>query len=412
MKSSLMPATGQTSYYHADSAPLLPVQSEQFVPIRATAGEPVPDPGLSLAQMLGDVSKAHAQSPDDWARSVTNVLRDAATDHRARNGFYAAQCDALGVDPGAIHGVGALQKLPLLPIAMFKRPDAQVLLTCSLSAVETETSSSGTSGVPSLARRNTETVTRALVGLTGTYREFFSLSGGAGLFLNPSDAGASEMGLLKDFNILNSVFDHHTFLDGDQTFDPREALAELQKWKGRMTRHIVGPPFLIRRFLKFLEHEKINLRLDPYSMVITLGGWKKYAAEAIPAQDFRERCRDLLAVRPANVRDMYGMVESNMLAVECHLHRKHVPPWSYVSIRDSGDVGRELAPGNAGTIAILDALNTSYPGFLLTDDVGDVETGTCGCGRTGQVLNFHRRGKGGGFGHCPVDVESYRGRDA
>jgi long-chain-fatty-acid---luciferin-component ligase len=104
---------------------------------------------------------------------------------------------------------------------------------------------------------------------------------------------------------------------------------------------------------------------------------------------------------------MYGMIESNMLAVECHLHRKHVPPWCYISIRDPGQIGKELAPGETGTIAILDALSTSYPGFLLTDDMGDVETGTCGCGRTGQVINFRRRGQGGELGHCPVSIERY-----
>ncbi|MFF5793623.1 acyl-protein synthetase [Paeniglutamicibacter sp. NPDC012692] len=366
---------------------------------------------LSLSQMLGNVSEAHVQSPEDWARSLTVVLRDAAIYHQAGNGFYRAQCDALGVDPAAIKDINDLQDLPLLPIGMFKRPDAQVLLTCSLADVETETSSSGTRGAPSVALRNSETVTRALVGLIGTYREFFSLSGGAGLFLNPSDPESSEMGLLKDFNILNSVFDDHAYLVADQAFDAKEALEQLGRWKGHMTRHIVCPPFLISRLLRFLEQENFNMRLDPYSMIITLGGWKRHTAEAIPAEDLRERCHDRLAVRPGNVRDMYGMIESNMLAVECQLHRKHVPPWCYISIRDPAQIGKELAPGGTGTIAVLDALNTSYPGFLLTDDLGDVETGTCGCGRTGQVVNFRGRGQGGGLGHCPVSIERYLGSE-
>ncbi|MCG2623162.1 acyl-protein synthetase [Arthrobacter sp. I2-34] len=364
---------------------------------------------FSLPQMLGNVSKAYVQSPDDWARSVTDVLRDAAIYHQAGNGFYRAQCDALGVDPAAINDINDLQDLPLLPVGMFKRPDAQVLLTCSLADVETETRSSGTRGAPSVAPRNSETLTLALIGLIGTYREFFSLSGGAGLFLNPSDPEASEMGLLKDLNILNSVFDHHAYLVADQAFDVSEALEHLRRWKGHMTRHIVGPPFLIGRLLRFVEREKINVHLDPYSMIITLGGWKRYTAEAIPDEGFRERCHDLLGVRTENVRDMYGLIESNMLAVECHLHRKHVPPWCYISIRDPGQSGMELAPGETGTIAVLDALSTSYPGFLLTDDMGDVETGTCGCGRTGQVINFRGRGHGGGLGHCPVSIERYLG---
>jgi long-chain-fatty-acid---luciferin-component ligase len=361
---------------------------------------------MSLSQILGDVSAAHHQSPEDWARSVTTVLREAAIHHTARNGFYRAQCDAVGADPAGVHELGDLQRLPLLPVSLFKRPDARVLLTCSLAEVETESHSTGTSGVSSVVRRNAETVTRALVGLTGTYREFFGLSGGAGLFLTPSSAEAPGNGMVRVFTILNGVLDDRAYLVRDDVFDPAEALECLRRWKGRMTRHIIGPPFLVRRFLRFLEHEGINVFLDPYSMVITLGGWKRYPGDAVSAEDFRDQCHHRLGVRRENVRDMYGLIESNLLAVECHLHRKHVPPWCHVSVRDVHDV-REAAPGRTGIIAVLDALNTSFPGFLLTDDVGDVETGTCACGRTGQVITFRHRRQGAEPGRCAVSIERY-----
>jgi long-chain-fatty-acid---luciferin-component ligase len=364
---------------------------------------------FSLSQILGDVSAAHHQAPDDWARSVTTVVRDAAIYHTARNGFYRAQCDAVGVDPATLHALEDLQRLPLLPVGLFKRADARVLLTCSLSKVETEARSTGTSGVSSVVRRDAETVTRALVGLTGTYREFFGLSGGAGLFLSPSSADAPENGMAKVFNILNGILDDHAYLVSDNVFDPADALEYLRKWKGLMTRHIIGPPFLVRRFLRFLELEGINVFLDPYSMVITLGGWKRYPGEAVSAEDFRDECHHRLGVSRENVRDMYGLIESDLLAVECHLHRKHVPPWCYVSIRDVHDISREVAPGQAGMIAVLDALNTSYPGFLLTDDVGEVETGTCACGRTGQVITFRHRRQGGELGRSAVSIERYLG---
>jgi long-chain-fatty-acid---luciferin-component ligase len=364
---------------------------------------------FSLSQILGDVSAAHHQTPDDWARSVTTVVRDAAIYHASRNGFYRAQCDAAAVDPAALHELGDLQRLPLLPVSLFKRPDARVLLTCALAKVETEARSTGTSGVSSLVRRDAETVTRALVGLTGTYREFFGLSGGAGLFLSPSSADAPENGMAKVFNILNGILDDHAYLVSDNVFDPADALEYLRKWKGHMTRHIIGPPFLVRRFLRYLEIEGINVFLDPYSMVITLGGWKRYPGEAVSADDFRDQCHHRLGVSRENVRDMYGLIESDLLAVECHLHRKHVPPWCYVSIRDLHDVNREVAPGHTGMIAVLDALNTSYPGFLLTDDVGEVETGTCACGRTGQVITFRHRRQGADLGRNAVSIERYLG---
>ena len=136
--------------------------------------------------------------------------------------------------------------------------------------------------------------------------------------------------------------------------------------------------------------------------------WRRIRGVRLVATDLDWSHGKWPEVRGTGESLLMAMIESNMLAVECHLHRKHVPPWCYISIRDPDQIGKELAPGE-GAIAVLDALNTSYPGFLLTDDVGDVETGTCGCGRTGQVINFRGRGPGGGLGHCPVSIERYLG---
>lgn len=362
---------------------------------------------LTLPEMLGDVRSAFSQDPADWEESITTAIRNEAIHHVSRNGFYRAQCEAVGFDPSSIHQIGDLRNLPLLPVGMFKRPDAHVLLSCSLEDIETEIRSTGTSGVPSVARRDATTVTRALIGLSATYRDFFALSKGAGLFLSPSTAEAPEMGMVKVFNILNGAFDHHAYLVEDYAFEPEEAVAYLARWEGKMTRHIIGPPFLIGRFLRYLELEEIPIALDPDSMVITLGGWKRYTGESISPVDFREKCQKFLGIASRNVRDMYGMIESNMLALECEYHNKHVPPWAYVSVRDVEDTNSEVRSGETGIIAVLDALNTSYPGFILSDDVGEVEFGTCKCGRTGQMVAFRRRRQGAELGCCAVSIERY-----
>lgn len=362
---------------------------------------------LKLSEMLSDLTTAYSQSPSEWENSLTAALREAAAEHISKNGFYQAQCDALDFTPSQITGISDLQQLPLLPVSMFKRPDAHVLLSCSLGDIETEIRSTGTSGVPSVARRDSATVTRALLAISGTYRNFFGLSNGAGLFLSPSTAEVPEMGMVKVFNILNGVFDDHAYLVEDYAFEPEEAVEYLKRWEGQMTRHIVGPPFLIGRFLRYLELEDIDISLDSNSMVITLGGWKRYTGESISPELFRESCNKFLGVDPKNVRDMYGMIESNMLAVECENHKKHVPPWCYISVRDVEDVNREVSKGETGVIGVLDALNSSYPGFILSDDVGDVEFGVCQCGRIGQTVTFRRRRQGAELGCCAVSIEKY-----
>lgn len=362
---------------------------------------------MQLATMLGAPGTASRMPQQMWETTVAAVLGDAFRYHFDRNAFFRAQCDAEGVSPERVVSRADLPKIPLLPVSMFKRPDAHVLLTAALTDIELEIRSTGTGGVPSVARRDTETVTRAVTGIFGSYRDFFALSKGAGLFLCPSTAETPEMGMVKVFNLLNGVFDDHVYLVKDYAFDPDEALEYLKKWDGEMTRHIVGPPFLINRLLRYLELEEIEVKLDPESMVITLGGWKRYTGESISREDFDGKIERYLGVAPDRIRDMYGMIESNMLAVECEHHRKHVPPWCYVSIRDVTDPSVELPAGQTGGIAILDALNTAYPGFLLSDDVGEVDESPCPCGRTGQTVSFRRRRQGAELGCCAVSIEKF-----
>src|SRR5262249_55978042 len=103
----------------------------------------------------------------------------------------------------------------------------------------------------------------------------------------------------------------------------------------------------------------------------------------------------------------YGMIESNLLAVECEHHRKHLSPWCHVTVRDIDDFAVELPAGQVGVIGILDALSQSYPGFLLSEDVGRIEDGECPCGRSGQVISFVRGLQGAELGCCAVTIERH-----
>ncbi|HPX36278.1 MAG TPA: acyl-protein synthetase [Mycobacterium sp.] len=360
---------------------------------------------MNLAAMVGMPGEALRVPRHQWRASLTEAVRAAFAYHYANNDFYRAQCAA--VSPADIDDFADLHRIPLLPVGMFKQAGAHVLLTVGLADIETEIRSTGTSGVPSVARRDALTTTRASIGILGGYRDFFGISDGAGLFLCPSPAEVPEMGMVKVFNLMTAMLDDHRYLVQEYSFDPEEALAYLNKWEGRMTRHIIGPPFIIARFMRFLELESIPLALDPDSMIIMLGGWKQYTGRSISRAEFDDKARRFLGVDPSRIRDMYGMIESNMLAIECEHRRKHVPPWCYVSIRDITDPAIELKSGKTGGIAILDAINTAYPGFLLSDDVGEVDDSDCPCGRTGQTVRFRRRRQGAELGCCAVSIEKY-----
>ena len=360
---------------------------------------------LTLAEMICELETASRLADADRREATVRLVTRLFAYHYERNSFYRSLCEDADVDPGKIATTSDLAAIPLLAVRLFKESGAHLLLSRPLEEVELEIRSTGTSGVPSVARRDSTTTTAVALALTAQYREFFTVSGGAGLFLCPSPAENPEMGLAKVLNLFCGLLDESHYALRGYSFRPDEAAEFLAKRQGSSLRHIFGPPFLVNRLLDHLQERGGGPKLDEDSLVIMLGGWKRYTGGTIDERRFRTKASDLLGISPANVRDMYGLIESDMLAIECEHHRKHVPPWCHVSVRDIADPSKEVRNGARGVIAILSGLNTSYPGFILTEDVGVRTEGRCECGRRGQMVTFSRRLKGAEVGCCAVNIE-------
>ncbi len=360
---------------------------------------------MTLAEMICELESASRLPDADRRESTARLVLRLFAYHYEVNSFYRSRCEEAGVDPGTVSTGRGLVAIPLLPVGLFKQSNAHVLMSRPLDEVELEIRSTGTSGVPSVARRDTRTTTSAALALLAQYREFFSISGGAGLFLCQSPAENPEMGLAKVFNLFCGLLDRSHYALHGYSFREDEAVAFLAREQGRSLRHVFGPPFLVNRLLDFLVKSGSELKLDEDSLVVTLGGWKRYTGTTIDERRFREKAARCLGIAPANIRDMYGLIESDMLAIECEHHNKHVPPWCHVSVRDITDPSKEVRDGVRGVIAVLSGLNTSYPAFILTEDVGIRSDGACECGRRGQMVAFSRRLKGAEVGCCAVNIE-------
>jgi long-chain-fatty-acid---luciferin-component ligase len=379
-------------------------------PTDATPGGPARQPPSwnNVEAVIGNLALAFRLPKAQQDALKVALVRAALACHYPTNPHFRRLCDANRLAPADLQRVDDLRRVPLVPVQAFKRPDARFLLSVPLGAIDLELQSTGTGGIPSVARRDAVTTTRACLALLALYREFFGIAHGVGLFLCPAPAEAPEMGMVKVFNLFAGLLDDRAYLVRDFAFQPQQALAYLQAWAGRQTRHLFGPPFLIARLLHYLEEKGLRLPLDPDSFAITLGGWKRFNRERIGRPSFDGKLQEHLGLQPGNIRDMYGLIESNLLAVECEHHRKHVPPWCHVTVRDVHDVAVEVPPGHAGVFGILDTLSRAYPGFLLSDDVGRVESEQeCPCGRTGQVLSFLGRLRGAGPGCCAVTIERF-----
>jgi len=363
---------------------------------------------VTVENVVGNIHDVFRLPLEAMEELQLQLMRDKFRFHYENSRFYHKLCTGRQVTPDDLATYEDLDKIPLIPVRYFKQPEAHLLLTLPLREIEFEMRSTGTGGIPSVSRRDRRTVDISLQFLAGLYREFFGFSRGAGLMLCPSTDEMPEMGMVKVLNILRGMFDASEYLVRRASFKPEQAIEFLNRWEGIHTRHIVGPPFLINRFLQYLADNNTPLQLDRGSRIITIGGWKRFTAEKISRELFNERCATYLGIQPNRVADVYGLVEANMLAIECEMGNKHIPPWVYAGLRDPQNLEAPAKPGKPGALVIMDPTSYAYPCFLQTEDVVQLRKAEpCGCGRSGTYLDFVERLPGAELGCCAVNLERF-----
>ncbi len=360
-------------------------------------------PVSALAGSVGDLYRL----PLEQQNEIKGLLiADAFKFHFRENAFYREQCLSKGVTADAINGFEDLHKIPLINIQKFKSASSHELLSRPLNHIEHEMRSTGTSGIPSIARRCRRTVDYGVLSVFAMFREFFGISKGAGLYLCPSTEEIPEMGMIKALNMLAGLLDTHRFMVKQERMIPEQAVAQLGEWENQFTRHLIGPPFLIHRLISYLKATDTRLKLDRDTLVITLGGWKRFTGQMISRREFNEQCAEYLGIAPTQVRDVYALVESNILAVEDEHQVKHVAPYGYFSVRDPKNLSQEVPVGEQGQLVIFDPLSLATPGMILTEDVVRLLPMESPSGRTGQLVQYIMRAPAAQeFGCCAVNLE-------
>jgi long-chain-fatty-acid---luciferin-component ligase len=222
----------------------------------------------------------------------------------------------------------------------------------------------------------------------------------------PSPEEVPEMGMIKVSNMLTGLVDTSKYIVRKAIFDPQEAIALLTQWENDHTRHIVGPPFLVHKLVQYLKEHDIRLKLDRETIIINMGGWKRFTGEQIPREEYNRECAEYLGIQPDQIRDIYGLIEGNMMAIECSHHWKHVPPWVHFSVRELDDLRKEIHDGRRGVLAIIDPTCLAYPAYILTEDMVHLDDESpCPCGRNGQRVNFVARVTGSELGCCAINLD-------
>ncbi|MBA2943886.1 LuxE family acyl-protein synthetase [Paenibacillus sp. CGMCC 1.16610] len=362
------------------------------------------DPVGSVIASIKSIYQLPAESQNEMK---LELIKQSFQYHYMHNALYNKICKEKGVALTDFQCIEDVASIPAIGIGKFKDVNAHLLLTKPIHELEHELRSTGTSGIPSISRRDEQTLTRSVLSIFSMFREMFGFFGGAAVYLAPSAEEMPEMGLVKLINMFSGLLDSNRFFISGHAFDAEAVIHQLKDWQHVHTRHIIGPPFLVERLAAYIEEHQMHIHLDKQTQIITLGGWRSFTGREIDQSKFRERMARIFGVHQGQVRDMFGLVETNFMAIECEHHAKHVPPWVHFSIRNLDKLEQEVTHGEPGRLVVYDPTSLSYPGFILTDDLVYLDPNPCSCGRNGQVVNYMYRIKGAEVGCCAINLEKF-----
>jgi len=329
-------------------------------------------------------------SPANRALFVES-FRETAAAHYQGNAVFRAFWDDAGLKPESIQTEADLVKVPPIMVHLFKErelcsvPRDQVALTLT---------SSGTGGQKSqqfLSQRSLDRVKRLAYVI---HRELGMVSDDKVSYLcfTYDPRIAKDLGtaftdeLLTSFTGINEVYYALQWNEkkSDFVFKAEGVVQTLKRFAtlGHPVRILGFPAFLY----KVLKEHDLRLHLGPKTWVQTGGGWKGFADEEIPKEDFRAFVAARLGMPPENIRDMFGMVEHGIPYCDCKRGKLHVPNFARVFIRAPRTL--DVRPeGETGLIQFQCTYNDSYPAMsLLTTDYGRL--GRCDCGLPGQTLEI------------------------
>jgi hypothetical protein len=329
---------------------------------------------------------SEAQAKD---AAMTAAMNELTEWHATQCAPYRRMLTLLGAGG---HAARTLDEVPYLPVRLFKEMD---LRSVDAQAVFKTLSSSGTTGQQvsriHLDRDNAAMQTRVLGRLVGDalgHKRLPMLVIDSPAVLKDRQAFSARGAGILGFSVFG--LDRSFALDADMRIDLPAIEAFLQRHAGRPLL-VFGFTYMIwAHFLQALRERGLCLPLAD-GVLLHGGGWKKLAAQAVDAAEFRRVVQQCTGM--TRVVNYYGMVEqTGSIAIECEQGRLHVSDFSDLIVRDPVDF-HPLGVGQVGLIETLSVLPLSYPGHaLLTEDMGRIDgIDDCPCGRRGKTFTITGR---------------------
>ncbi|MEI7528411.1 MAG: acyl-protein synthetase [Elusimicrobiota bacterium] len=342
---------------------------------------------------------AFRYSPET-SKAFCAAMRAALAFQGARSPVLKALYKAEGFDPASVKTERDIANIPFLFVSALKERD---LTTLPYSKIVLELKSSGTSGQRSRMQLDRGSLMRVR-------RMAWKVFEGLGLtdlehahdyicFTYDPEV-AKDLGtawtdkLLAGFTKQGEIF--YTFRwsrsKNDFYFDIDGAVSALKKFEASqsLVRLVGFPAFALKLTEEFKKRFGRSPRLNPGSSVVTGGGWKTLADEAMDKKVYRKILADDLGIPVENVRDLFGMVEHGVPYVDCKLGNFHVPNYGRVIARHPGTL-EPLGYDQPGLLQFITPYLTSYPSLsVLSSDFGLLRR-KCACGLPGPLLEIKGR---------------------
>ena len=338
---------------------------------------------------------ALAMEEDQAAARRTEWIRDALAFHLDHCELFRIFAERVGFTIEQIQDRTDLVCVPQIPTAAFKRVRVE-----SLSGKKVEQfTSSGTQGVVSIVNRDERTLARLLgsincsLPLLAPYvPDTLELEDDLTIVhLGPTRSESNGVWMAYVMSLVELLAPTvHAVVDGKLDLARVRDVVESALHAGRSVA-IFGAPVLIARFMHYLDAIGVRLVGGDQVVVVSGGGWKHAGGEHLERADFVAAVTTGLGLAKSDqLRDAFNQVELNTVFLECDHHRKHVPPWVEVIVRDLRTL-EPLPRGREGLLSYLDPTAESFPCFIVGDDVGILDGEQCPCGVPAATVRFVRR---------------------
>ena len=334
------------------------------------------------------------------SRAFLAAMRAALAFQGGRAPVLKALYRSEGFSPASVKTERDVERVPWVFVAALKERD---LTTLPYSKIVLELKSSGTSGQRSRMQLDRGSLMRVRrmawkvfegLGLTDLERphDYICFTYDPEVAKDLGTAWTDK--LLSGFTKKGEIF--YTFrwsaAKNDFYFDIEGAVSAMKKFEEAqsLVRLVGFPAFALKLTEEFKKRYGRYPKLNPESSVVTGGGWKTLADEAVDKKVYRKILADNLGVPVANVRDLFGMVEHGVPYVDCRLGNFHVPNYGRIVVRDPGTLA-PLGYNNTGLLQFITPYLTSYPSLsVLSSDFGLLRP-KCACGLPGPVLEIKGR---------------------